>query len=103
MTVFHGVINEIDAQGGLSSGILVEGSVGEGLQGGGGVIFGSNGHDTGLLFGGTGVHTPVGGGALGLVGFPGGGVGTYGEVSLGTYAVGGGVYTNITSVGNCQQ
>jgi len=81
----------------------VEGSVGAGLQGGGGVIFSSNGQETGLVFGGPVVHSPVGGAAFGLIGFPGEGVGAYGEVSLGTYAAGGGVYTNITSVGNCQQ
>jgi hypothetical protein len=102
VTMFEGQIQEIDAETGASSGQLVEGSVGEGIQGGGGVIFGSNGQNTGLVFGGTGVHTPVGGGAAGLVAFPGGGIGLYGELSGGTFAAGGGVYTNFTSVGNCR-
>ena len=101
VSTFVGGIKEFDSRSGTSEGLLMEGSVGEGVLGGGGVIV-TNAGTSPIAFGGAGAKTPIASASGGLVGFPTG-IGLYAEGFLGSGGGGAGAYLNITSVGACNQ
>lgn len=99
---FAGSINEYDTRTGHTGGFLVEGGAGEGIEGGGGVIYTPGGGTSGLAYGGFGLETPVASASAGVVGFSSG-AGVYVGGSIGPYGGGVGGYLNITSAAGCRQ